>query len=138
MASRNYVELIGRPGADPEYKVVANDQEFASMSLATSESYKDKKTGDKVELTEWHNIVGWRHIAKSMSLIKKGKLVMVIGKIKTRKYQDKKDGSDRWITEIVADEIQFLERMNVGPSTAPEASSDHKPQSSGSSKIEMS
>lgn len=105
MAGLNKVMLIGRIGKDPEIYNFDNGAKKVSFSLATSESYRDKNTNDWVELTEWHNIAGYRYLADKH--FAKGDLVYVEGKIKSRKYQDK-DGNDRYITEIVADKINII------------------------------
>jgi len=119
----NRVELIGRPGADPVVKTLESGLEYGTMNLATSESYFDKEKNERVQITDWHQVVAWRHLAKSLSYIRKGKLIMVIGRLKTRKYTDKQ-GAERYITEVFADEIHFLERMDDKTSTAKESDFD--------------
>jgi len=131
----NRVELIGRPGADPVVKKIGNDQDFASMNLATNESYKDKNTGDMVQITDWHNIVAWRHVARSLSHVKKGKLIMVIGRLKTRKYTDK-DGHEKWITEVVADEVFFMEKMGNDKVAGAKNEPDNSPEKTSPEKTD--
>lgn len=130
---RNYVELIGRAGADPVFKVLEKGTEFASMNIATTESYLDKDK-QRVEVTDWHTVVGWRGVAKSMSHIKKGKLVCVIGKMKTRKYTDK-NNVEKYITEVFADDVIFLERMQEGTKSEPEVDGNRKSNKSDISMI---
>jgi len=105
----NKVMLIGRLGKKPEVNYIKPDLPFARFSLATSESYKNKD-GEKVETTEWHNIVSWRNNAKfAESFLDKGMLVYIEGKLQTRKW-DAQDGSTKYTTEIVTDQIKILER----------------------------
>lgn len=105
----NKVQLIGRLGKDPDYRATKQGTSVATFTLATWEKRKDKD-GEIVEKTEWHNVVTWRTLADTChNYLTKGKLVFVEGKIQTRKYQDK-DGNDRYITEIVADQVKFLEK----------------------------
>jgi single-strand DNA-binding protein len=106
MSSVNKVILIGRLGKDPEIKQVG-EAKVANFSLATSEKYTDK-SGQKVEQTEWHNIVMWRGLAElAEKYLTKGSQIYVEGKIKTRSWDDK-DGNKRYITEIAADQMTFL------------------------------
>jgi single-strand DNA-binding protein len=107
MAGVNRVILIGNLGKDPEIRNLEGGVKKASFSLATSETYKGKN-GEKVDQTEWHNIVLWRGLAEvAESYLKKGNTIFVEGKIKTRDYTDK-DGNKRYITEIVADNMVML------------------------------
>jgi len=109
--SMNKVILIGRLGRDPELSYTPNGQARAKFSLATDEGYRDKQTGQKVERTEWHNIVAWRNTAEFVgNYLTKGRLVMVEGKLQTRKWQDQNTGQDRYMTEVVADNVQGLDR----------------------------
>jgi single-strand DNA-binding protein len=105
----NKVMLIGRLGKKPEVNYVQPDVPVARFSLATSEYYKSKE-GDKIENTEWHNIVSWRNNAKfAESYLDKGMLVYIEGKLQTRKW-DAQDGTTRYSTEIVTDQIKILEK----------------------------
>ena len=107
MAGINKVILVGNLGKDPEVRHLENNVAVATFPLATSESYKDKN-GQRVEKTEWHNIVMWRGLAEvAEKYLKKGQTVYVEGKIRTRNYQDK-EGQTRYSTEIVADEMTML------------------------------
>ncbi|WP_375692436.1 single-stranded DNA-binding protein [Bartonella sp. AP4SXKL] len=98
----NKVMLIGRLGADPESKTMNSGAEIVNFSIATSESYTDKNTHQKVEKTEWHSIVVFNpHLAKiALQYLNKGSKVYVEGKLQTRKWQDK-NGHDRYTTEII-------------------------------------
>jgi single-strand DNA-binding protein len=113
--SLNKVILIGRLGRDPELSYTPNGQARAKFSIATDEGYRDKQTGQKVERTEWHNIVAWRQTAEFCgNYLAKGRLVLVEGKLQTRKWQDQNTGQDRYMTEIVADNVQGLDRAPDG------------------------
>lgn len=103
----NKVILVGRVGKDPEVRHLDNNSVVASFTLATNESYKNK-SGEKVTNTEWHNIVVWRSLAEiAGKYIKKGTMLYVEGKIRTRAWNDK-DGNKRYTTEIEADNFQML------------------------------
>ena len=101
----NEVNLLGFVGKDPEIKTTQDGREIASFSLATSENWKDKNTGEKKEISEWHKIIIYQSNLVSLckNYIKKGSKLLVRGKIKTRSYEDKKSGEKRYITEIVLD-----------------------------------
>src|SRR5579871_1706299 len=102
MSGVNRVILVGRTGKDPEVRYLENNVAVAKFSLATSESYKDK-SGNKVESTEWHNIVLWRGLAEvAEKYVRKGSLLYIEGRIKSRSWEDK-DGVKKYITEIVGD-----------------------------------
>jgi len=108
MAGVNKVILVGNLGKDPEITNIGNDVKKAAFSLATSESYKTKD-GNKVEQTEWHNIVIWRGLADvAEKYLHKGSKIYLEGKIKNRSYDDK-DGNKRYITEIVGDTFTMLD-----------------------------
>jgi len=113
----NKVILLGNVGKDPEIKYFDNESSVANFSLATSETYTNKN-GEKVTNTEWHNVQAWRGLAKIVEkYVKKGDLIYIEGRIKTRSYDDK-DGNKKYITEILADEIKMLgsrgNKDNVG------------------------
>ena len=101
--SLNKVLLIGRLGADPEIKEMVNGKSVARLSLATSQSWKDKNTGEKKEKTEWHRIVvfneGLVNVVKQY--LKKGAQIYVEGQISTRKWKDEQSGQDKYSTEVV-------------------------------------
>lgn len=104
----NKVILIGHLGRDPEIRYAASGAAIANISLATSESWKDRNTGEKQERTEWHRIVFFGRLAEiAGEYLKKGAHVYVEGRLQTRKWQDK-EGQDRYTTEIVANEMQML------------------------------
>ena len=119
MAGVNKVILIGNLGKDPEITNIGNDVKKAAFSLATSESYKNKD-GNKVEQTEWHNIIVWRGLADvAEKYLHKGSKIYVEGKIKYRSYDDK-DGNKRYITEITGDTFTMLDgRTQEGNGGAP-------------------
>ena len=108
MASVNKVILVGNLGADPETRFMPNGDAVANIRLATTESWKDKASGEKKEITEWHRVVFYRKLAEIVGqYLKKGSAVYVEGRIRTRKWQDK-EGRDRYTTEIIANEMQML------------------------------
>ncbi|WP_421901275.1 single-stranded DNA-binding protein [Maridesulfovibrio sp.] len=113
--SMNKVIIIGRLGQDPQLNYTQSGQAVANLSVATDEGYKDKNTGQKVEKTEWHRVVAWRQTAEFVGqYLNKGRLVMVEGKLETRKWQDQ-NGQDRYTTEINAQNIQALDsQQNAG------------------------
>ena len=101
--SLNKVLLIGRLGADPEIKQMVNGKSVARLSLATSQSWKDKNTGEKKEKTEWHRIVVFNEglIKVVQQYLKKGAQIYVEGQLSTRKWKDEQSGQDKYSTEIV-------------------------------------
>ena len=110
MASRgiNKVILVGNLGNDPEHRVLPSGGGVTNISLATSESWRDKNTGEQQERTEWHRIVFFNRLSEiAAEYLRKGSKVYVEGSLRTRKWQDR-DGNDRWTTEIIADEMQML------------------------------
>ena len=114
MASVNKVILVGKLGADPETRYTQGGDAVCTIRLATSESWKDKNSGEKREVTEWHRVVFYRKLAEIVGqYLKKGAQVYIEGRLKTRKWQDK-DGQDRYTTEIEATEFQMLDRKPAG------------------------
>ena len=108
MASVNKVILVGNLGKDPEVRYAPSGDAICNITLATSETWKDKQSGEKREATEWHRVVFFGKLAEiAGKYLKKGSSVYVEGSLKTRKWQDK-DGSDRYTTEIKADEMKML------------------------------
>ena len=118
MASVNKVILVGNLGADPETRFMPNGDALANIRLATTESWKDKATGEKKELTEWHRVVFRNKLAEIVGqYLKKGSAVYVEGRIRTRKWQDK-EGQERYTTEIEAREMQMLGGRSGGASAS--------------------
>ena len=110
----NKVILIGNLGRDPEVRYLEGNVAVARFSVATNESYRDKK-GDWQTVTEWHDIVCWRQLAeRAEKQLKKGSQIYLEGKLTHRKYQDK-DGHDRYVTEVVANTIRILDRRDSKP-----------------------
>lgn len=107
MSGINKVILVGNLGKDPEVRHLEGGAVVAKFPLATSESYKTKE-GQRIDQTEWHNIVMWRGLAESAEkFLRKGSLVYIEGKIRTRSWDDK-DGNKRYVTEIIADTMTML------------------------------
>lgn len=104
----NKVMLIGNLGKDPEVRYMPNGQPVATITIATSEAWKDKASGAQQEKTEWHRVVMFRKLAEiAGEYLKKGSKVYIDGRLQTRKWQDQQ-GQDRYTTEIVANEMQML------------------------------
>jgi single-strand DNA-binding protein len=104
----NKVILVGNLGKDPEMKYTASGAAIANITVATSDSWNDKQTGERVEKTEWHRIVAFQRLAEIMGeYLKKGSQVYIEGKLQTRKWQDQ-NGQDRYSTEVVASDMQML------------------------------
>lgn len=104
----NKVILVGNLGKDPETRYMPSGKPVTSFSIATSESWTDKQSGDKQERTEWHNIVMFEKLAEiAAEYLRKGSQVYIEGSLRTRKWQDK-EGKDRYTTEIVARDMQML------------------------------
>ncbi|HEX5049645.1 MAG TPA: single-stranded DNA-binding protein [Gammaproteobacteria bacterium] len=105
----NKVILVGNVGKDPETRYMPSGQAVTNLTLATNESWKDKTTGETQERTEWHKVAMFGRLAEiAAEYLRKGSQVYIEGKIRTRKWQDKTDGKDRYTTEIIADEMQML------------------------------
>jgi single-strand DNA-binding protein len=101
------VNLVGRLGKDPEVRYTRDGSAVASFSVATSERWRDKQSGEQKERTEWHNITAFQRLAEICSeYLKKGSLVMIVGKLQTDKYE--KDGITRYSTKIIAREMKML------------------------------
>ncbi|MDR1761411.1 MAG: single-stranded DNA-binding protein [Bacteroidales bacterium] len=109
----NKVILVGNVGADPEVRYISEDLPTARISLATSETYTDSKSGQRVTKTEWHSITAWRQLAKfAEQYIKKGAQLYVEGKLSYRSYE--KDGVTKYTTDIIANEIRLLGKKEGG------------------------
>ncbi len=118
MAGVNKVILIGNLGKDPEVRHLESGVMVANFPLATTESYKDRNTGEKRQVTEWHNIVLWRGLAEvTEAYLKKGNQVYVEGKLKTRTWTDQ-EGNTRYTTEVIADNMTMLGGRAAETSTA--------------------
>lgn len=123
----NKVILIGNLGKDPETKYMPSGDCVCNFSLATTESWNDKTTGDKVEKTEWHNIVMFRRLAEiAGEYLRKGSQVYIEGRLQTRKWQDR-DGNDRYTTEIRADQMQMLGGRGGGAGASASAAPQSAP-----------
>lgn len=108
----NKVILVGNCGQDPETKFTASGAAIANLSIATSETWKDKQTGQPQERTEWHRVVFFGRLAEIVGeYVRKGSKVYIEGSLRTRKWQDQ-SGQDRYTTEIVANEMQLLDSRN--------------------------
>jgi single-strand DNA-binding protein len=119
----NKVILVGNLGQDPETRYMPSGGAVTNIAIATSESWKDKQTGQPVEKTEWHRVVFFNRLAEiAGEYLKKGSQIYIEGKLQTRKWQDQ-TGADRFTTEIVANELQMLgARQNAPPAQG------HEPQ----------
>ena len=138
--SLNKVLLIGRLGADPEIKQMVNGKSVARLSLATSQSWKDKNTGEKKEKTEWHRIVvfneGLVNVVKQY--LKKGAQIYVEGQISTRKWKDEQSGQDKYSTEIIIQGYNSSLTMLGGSSGGGGISNDNTKQSISNNSNESS
>ncbi len=115
MSGVNKVILVGRLGKDPEVRHLENGATVANFSMATSETYKDRQTGERREQTEWHNVVLWRGLAEvAEKYVKKGDMIYVEGKLRTRSWE--KDGVTRYTTEVVGDNMTMLGGSGGGSS----------------------
>ncbi|MDP1707691.1 MAG: single-stranded DNA-binding protein [Gammaproteobacteria bacterium] len=115
----NKVILVGNLGKDPEIRYMPSGGAVANITIATSESWKDKTSGEQQERTEWHNVVFYNRLAEIVGeYLKKGSQVYVEGSLRTRKWQDKNTGTDRYTTEIIANEMQMLGSKGGGGSAS--------------------
>lgn len=126
----NKVILIGHLGQDPEVKYMPSGSAVANVSIATTESWKDKNSGEKVDKTEWHRVVFFARLAEIVGeYLRKGSQVYVEGRLQTRKWQDK-NGQERYTTEIIASEMQMLGGRGGGSGSADFSSSNEAPAAS--------
>jgi single-strand DNA-binding protein len=133
MAGVNKVILVGRLGKDPEVRNLENGASVANFTMATSETYKDKVTGEKKEITDWHNIVLWRGLAEiAQKYLHKGDMVYIEGKMRTRSWE--KDGVTRYTTEVIGDNMTMLSTQRSGGSGTSSAESGY----SGTAKSQES
>ncbi len=113
MASVNKVIIVGNLGRDPEMRYTPDGMAICNVSVATKSTWKDRNTGERREETEWHRVVFHNRLAEiAGEYLKKGRPVYIEGRLKTRKWQDKATGQDRYSTDIVADQMQMLGSMN--------------------------
>lgn len=132
MAGVNKVILIGNLGKDPEVRSLEGGVKVANFSLATSESYKDK-SGNRVDQTEWHNIVLWRSLAEvAEKYLRKGMQIYLEGKLRTRSWEDK-EGNKRYTVEIVGDTFTILTKKNQEDSGSNQSGPNQQTESSSSS-----
>lgn len=115
----NKVIIVGNLGNDPETRSMGSGSSVTNLSIATSESWKDKNTGEQTERTEWHRIVFFNRLAEIASqYLKKGSKVYIEGALRTRKWQDKNTGEDRYSTEIVASNMQMLDSRDMNDTSS--------------------
>ena len=114
----NKVILIGNLGSDPDARHMPNSAAVTTINIATSESWKDKQTGEQQERTEWHRVVLYQRLAEiAAEYLKKGSKVYIEGRLQTRKWQDKATGQDKYTTEIIANELQMLDSRGGAATT---------------------
>lgn len=128
----NKTILIGNLGADPEFRVTPNDVQVAHLRIATTETWKDRNSGERQERTEWHRVVLFNELAElANDYLEKGKQVYIEGKLQTRKWQDQQ-GNDRYTTEVVGKDLQMLGGGNGnGRSNASGSASQGRGQGGG-------
>jgi single-strand DNA-binding protein len=130
MASVNKVIIVGNLGRDPEVRYTPNGESITNVTIATTDTWKDKATGEKKEATEWHRVVFFGKLAEiAGQYLKKGRQVYVEGALRTRKWTDK-EGQERYTTEIVANEMKML-GSREGMSDAPPRESGGGAQAAG-------
>lgn len=130
----NKVILLGNLGADPEVRTTAGGDSVATISIATSDSWKDKNTGEEQQKTEWHRVVFFRRMAEVVGqYLKKGSSVYIEGQLQTNSYEDKNTGEKKYSTQIVARDMQMLGGKNNS-----ESQSDYSNQSSNESTNQSS
>lgn len=129
----NKVILVGNCGQDPETRYTASGSAVTNISVATSEAWKDKQTGQQQERTEWHRVVFFNRLGEiAGEYLRKGSKVYVEGSLRTRKWQDQ-SGQDRYTTEIVASEMQMLDSKSSVGMAPPPSSSSPMPEAQGHS-----
>lgn len=133
MASVNKVILVGNLGRDPDVRYMPDGSAVTTISIATTQAWKDKSSGERREETEWHRVVLYNRLAEiAGEYLKKGRSVYLEGRLKTRKWQDRNTGVDKYTTEIIGDQMQMLglRRDDDGPS--PQARAAQSPYGGGS------
>ncbi|MDR3491922.1 MAG: single-stranded DNA-binding protein [Gammaproteobacteria bacterium] len=125
--SVNKVILVGNLGKDPEVRYTPNGLAVANITIATTEAWKDKASGENQEKTEWHRVVMYNRLAEiTGEYLRKGSKVFIEGRLQTRKWQDKTSGQDRYTTEIVADTLEMLGKSNGAASESTPAATQDK------------
>ena len=133
----NKVIIVGNLGADPDSRAMPSGNAVTNISVATSESWNDRDTGEKQEKTEWHRVVFFNRLAEiAAQYLKKGSQVYVEGKLQTRKWEDK-EGNERWTTEIVANQMQMLGDRMSGDTSNDNASSSQSSSDNDNPEIEF-
>ena len=113
MASLNKVILLGNLGSDPEIRYISDGNSICNLSLATSSQWKDKNSGETKKNTEWHRIVLYNRLSEiANEYLKKGRLIYIEGRLKTRKWKDKENGIYRYTTEIIAEQMLMINQQN--------------------------
>jgi single-strand DNA-binding protein len=132
--SVNKVILIGNLGKDPEVRYTPTGLAVANLTMATTEAWKDKQTGNNQEKTEWHRVVFYQRLAEiAGEYLKKGSKIFIEGRLQTRKWQDKTSGQDRYTTEIIADSMQMLDSKGASGSGSYEAGNTSSERAESSS-----
>ena len=133
----NKVIIVGNLGADPDSRAMPSGNAVTNISVATSESWNDRDTGEKQEKTEWHRVVFFNRLAEiAAQYLKKGSQVYVEGKLQTRKWEDK-EGNERWTTEVVANQMQMLGDRMSGDISNDNASSSQSSSDNDNPDIEF-
>lgn len=134
----NKVILIGNLGAAPEVRYMPSGGAVTTLSIATSESWKDKQTGEKQERTEWHRVIFFNKMAEiARDYLKKGSKVYIEGSLRTRKWQDKNTGQDRYTTEIMGNDMQMLDSRGAGGDSSFPAEYESMAQSAPENTIDV-
>ncbi|MQR00477.1 single-stranded DNA-binding protein [Glaciimonas soli] len=137
MASVNKVIIVGTLGRDPETRYMPNGEAVTNISVATSETWKDKNSGEKKELTEWHRVTFYRKLAEiAGQYLKKGSQVYLEGRLQTRKWTDK-EGAERYTTEIISDTMQMLGGRPGGNAQMDDGGYDSAPASAPAPRQNM-
>ena len=137
MRGINKVIIVGNLGADPDSRAMPSGNAVTNISVATSESWNDRETGEKQEKTEWHRVVFFNRLAEiAAQYLKKGSQVYVEGKLQTRKWEDK-EGNERWTTEVVANQMEMLGDRMSGDTSNDNASSSQSSSDNDNPDIEF-
>jgi single-strand DNA-binding protein len=132
----NKVILIGNLGGDPEIRYMPSGSAVANVTLATSEAWKDKQTGEQHDRTEWHRVVFFNRLAEiAGEYLRKGSKIYIEGRLQTRKWQDK-SGQDRYTTEIIANEMQMLDSRGAGGGNTAEQNNQTNQENSSKPPME--